>query len=84
MLLFDTPTATNLLKESNGEEALAQLDQALAPGKAGVKDFQTFTDLEGQTRRDVEFLKGSKLVKEGTPISGWIYEVETGRVKQIV
>lgn len=50
---------------------------------AGTYDFQPFPDLEKAVSDDVEWLKShSALV--GKTISGWVYEVETGRTKQIV
>ena len=43
-------------------------------------DFLTFPHLEGSVKDDVEFLKGSKLLKKGTQLSGWVYDVTTGKV----
>jgi carbonic anhydrase len=43
-------------------------------------DFGAFPDLEASVRDDVEFLKSSPLVLKNIPITGWIYEVETGKV----
>ena len=56
------------------------------PGNAAVAeaidkiDFLPFPNLEESVKDDVEFLKGSKLIKEGTHLSGWIYDVTTGKV----
>lgn len=47
-------------------------------------DFQPFTDLEGALKRDVEFLKGHGGLVGGVPVSGWIYDVGTGRVGRVV
>jgi len=33
---------------------------------------------------DIEFLKGSKLIPEKVKVSGWVYEVETGKVRSVV
>lgn len=48
--------------------------------------FGPFPDLEKAVEDDVALLnlKNSKLVPDSIAISGWVYEVETGRVKQIV
>ena len=51
--------------------------------KAFGGDFQAFPVLEDAVKSDVEFLKGSKLIPEKIKISGWIYEVETGRVRRV-
>jgi carbonic anhydrase len=39
-----------------------------------------FTDLEKSVRDDVNFLKESPLIVEGTKITGWIHHLETGEV----
>ena len=50
---------------------------------ASTFDFQPFPDLEKAVKDDVEWLKGhSALV--GKTVSGWVYEVETGKTKQVV
>ena len=46
-------------------------------------DFQPFGDLEQGVRDDVEFLKGSKAVPDHVVVSGWVYEVESGRVRAV-
>ena len=57
------------------------------PGNAVVAeavdniDFLPFPDLTESVKDDVEFLKGSKLLKKGTNLSGWIYDVTTGKVR---
>lgn len=33
---------------------------------------------------DVAYLKGSKLVPDEVTISGWVYEVETGKTREVV
>lgn len=43
-----------------------------------------FTRLETAVEEDVEFLKKTKLAPDDVVISGWVYEVETGKVRQVV
>jgi carbonic anhydrase len=43
-------------------------------------DFLTFPHLEESVKDDVDFLKASKLLKNGTHLSGWIYDVTNGKV----
>jgi carbonic anhydrase len=43
-------------------------------------DFGAFPELEASVKDDVEFLKSSPLILKDIPITGWIYEVETGKV----
>lgn len=56
------------------------------PGKAAVAeavdniDFLPFPDLKESVKDDINFLKGSQLLKGGTNLSGWIYDVTTGKV----
>ena len=57
---------------------------AVAELAAFKGDFQAFPELEAAVKDDVEFLKGSKLIPDSVTISGWVYEVETGKVKSVV
>lgn len=43
-------------------------------------DFLTFADLEPSVKADVEYLKQHPLLVNRTNITGWVYEVETGKV----
>jgi carbonic anhydrase len=47
-------------------------------------DFQPFPDLEESVKSDVEWLRGKKSIPKDVVISGHVYEVETGKVRQIV
>jgi hypothetical protein len=67
----------NLVHKNLGEEATAEL-------AAFKGDFLPFSDLEAAVKEDVDFLKESKLIPEKIKISGWVYEVETGKVKSVV
>ncbi|KAI1281145.1 beta carbonic anhydrase clade D [Xylaria sp. FL0933] len=75
MLTFTNEDAHELVKKNLGPTAAAEL---------GPLDFLPFTDLEDAVKEDVEYLKRSATVPEDVKISGWIYEVETGKVRQIV
>jgi carbonic anhydrase len=56
------------------------------PGNAAVAeavdniDFLPFPDLKQSVKDDIDFLKGSKLLKKDTHLSGWIYDVKSGKV----
>ncbi len=41
-------------------------------------------DLEQGVKDDVEWLKSNGALPQGVEISGWVYEVETGKTKHIV
>ncbi|WWD18254.1 hypothetical protein CI109_102704 [Kwoniella shandongensis] len=47
-------------------------------------DFLPFPQLETAVEEDVKFLKGTSLIPDDVPISGWVYEVETGKVRSVV
>lgn len=52
--------------------------------KAKKFDFLPFAELEQAVRDDIDFIRGSKLVPPQVVLSGWIYEVETGRTRRVV
>lgn len=52
--------------------------------KAKKFDFLPFPELEQAVRDDIEFIRGSKLVPSQVVLSGWIYEVETGKTRRVV
>lgn len=47
-------------------------------------DFLPFDNLEQSVRDDVEWLKSHPLVLKETVITGWTYDVKTGKVSQVV
>ncbi|KAJ8100586.1 carbonic anhydrase [Lipomyces tetrasporus] len=46
-------------------------------------DFLPFSDLEQSVRDDVEYVRTSKVVRPEIRVSGWIYEVETGKIRPV-
>jgi len=75
MVTFSTPQLRTLVKDSDPQNtALKTVDQI---------DFLEFGDLEQSVKEDVKFLKENPLVLPETKITGWVYEVETGKVRQI-
>jgi carbonic anhydrase len=49
----------------------------------GEFDFQPFHDLDASVREDVEFLTGSELLDPATLIRGFVYDVTTGRLREV-
>ena len=47
-------------------------------------DFQPFSDLEQGVRDDVLWLKNNGALAKDVTLSGWVYEVETGKTRQVV
>lgn len=77
MLIFKNDDAKDLVQKNLGDEAVKEL-------AAFGTDFQSFPVLEDAVKADVELLKASKLIPDSVKISGWIYEVETGKVRSVV
>lgn len=46
--------------------------------------FLSIAKLEDSVREDVNFLKSSPLLLKDVPISGWLYDVKSGKLNQIV
>ena len=77
MLTFKNEDATGIVKKNLGEEAVKELGNFNS-------DFLPFPELEGAVESDVKYLRKSKLIPDKVKISGWIYEVETGKVKHVI
>ena len=58
--------------------------EAAAELKARGLDFLPFPELEGAVKQDVQYLKDTKLVPGNVTISGWVYQVETGKTVRVV
>lgn len=63
-------------------EFTEQLKRDLAVD-AEDQDFLPFTDIEESVREDIALLKNSPLIPEDIIISGAIYDVDTGRVREV-
>ena|SRR5579871_3952942 len=75
MLTFKNEDAHAIVLKNLGDEAEKELE--------GL-DFLPFPNLDQAVKDDVEYLRGSKAIPSNVTISGWVYEVETGKVRQIV
>lgn len=74
MLTFKNEGAHKVVEASLGKDGAAEL--------AGL-DFLPFPDLDDAVRDDVAYLRGSKAIADGVTVSGWVYEVETGKVRAV-
>lgn len=74
MLTFDNAAAKDLVKKQKGKAAAEEVEDI---------DFLTFPDLEAAVKKDIAWLQ-SKAIETGITFSGWVYEVETGKVKKIL
>jgi len=74
MLTFKNEDAHAVVKNTLGEEASQEI---------GNLDFLPFPELEDAVRADLKYLKESKAVPDSIALSGWVYEVETGKVRKV-
>ena len=71
MLTFQNEDLTAKIKEDLGVDTTGQ-------------DFLPFPDLEKSVRDDVEIVKNSDLIPDDIPVTGAIYDVKTGELREVV
>jgi carbonic anhydrase len=71
MQTFTNDSLRSQLRESFGEES-------------GHIDFLPFSDVEQSVREDVEAIRGDPFIPAGIDISGFVYDVKTGRLERVV
>ena len=74
-------TDCGMLTFSN-EDLYARVEKELHSDASSV-DFLPFKNLERSVIEDVEFLKGSPLLTPGTEIRGFVYDVESGDLREV-
>jgi len=79
MLTFTTGELREKLKGS-AEESKA--DEVAAA--ADAIQFLEFSDLEESVKEEVEFVKAHPLIMKETEVTGWVYHVESGKVRRMV
>jgi carbonic anhydrase len=65
------------------EDAYAKVQEDLDADASEI-DFMPFRDLDQSVRDDVDFLQGSPLIAPETEIRGFVYDVETRRLREVV
>ncbi|KAK9463734.1 carbonic anhydrase [Lipomyces oligophaga] len=70
MLTFEDSELHGLLKERFGKD-IADLD------------FLPFSNVEASVRDDIALIRSSGVVRSEIPVSGYVYEVETGRIRPV-
>jgi carbonic anhydrase len=75
-------TDCGMLTFSNDELAAKVRDDLGAD--ASSWDFLPFSDLEQSVRDDVEILRDSELIPDNIAIAGAIYDVNTGRLREVI
>ncbi len=64
----------------------AQLRKKVSDELGATTDipFLAFTDIDQSVRDDVKAIRESPLLLKGLPLSGFVYDVKTGRLRQVV
>ncbi|MBA2274626.1 MAG: carbonic anhydrase [Actinobacteria bacterium] len=75
-------TDCGMLTFSN-DDLVAKIRDDLGADASG-RDFLPFGDLKQSVVDDVEAVRSSELIPDDIPVTGAIYEVETGRLQEVV
>ncbi|KAF9243839.1 carbonic anhydrase [Melanogaster broomeanus] len=76
MLTFTDESLRNQLTEAHpGNAAVANA--------AKSTEFGPFNDLDESVKNDVAYLKSHPLVQQKGSITGWVYQVEDGKIRQV-
>ena len=62
-----------------GAEAVAELDAV----NCKRFDWLPFAELRQGVKDDVAFLRSSRAIARSVNVSGWVYDVETGKVSRV-
>ncbi len=66
----------------DNEELWERLRRETGADASGI-DFLPFRDLEASVREDVAAIRDSPLIPLTIPVRGFVYEVETGRLREV-
>ncbi len=70
MLTFDNPTMHGICQERLGVDA-------------SDIDFLPFADVEQSVRDDIEIVRSSPLIPSDIDVTGFVYDVKTGRIHEV-
>ncbi|KAI0706060.1 carbonic anhydrase [Cytidiella melzeri] len=76
MLTFTTPQLRDIVKSSTDDLSVAQAVDNI--------DFLEFPELHQSVKDDVKYLKENPIILPETEITGWVYDVGTGKITQVV
>ena len=65
------------------EDLAAKIKEDLGVDASG-QDFLPFSDLEGGVREDVEKVRASELIPNDITVSGAVYDVKTGELREVI
>jgi carbonic anhydrase len=66
-----------------GQELQERLTEETGADASDI-EFMTFTDLEESVVEDVRRIGESPFIPDDIPVSGFVYDVRTGRLKEVV
>lgn len=66
------------------DDALRQKIEDEKGVDVGKTDFLTFADLDQSVRDDVETIRALDSLPDGVEVSGYVYDVRTGRLREVV
>ncbi|PWT99900.1 MAG: carbonic anhydrase [Bacteroidetes bacterium] len=89
MELFSDDIIRDLLSKSLktatvDEKGWRNLEESGGSGEAKFINFLTFKNLKGSVLEDVERIKNHPLVPKDIPVYGYIYDVKTGKLIEVV
>lgn len=71
MLTFDNDTLYGIVRDQVGADA-------------SDIDFLPFSDVAESVREDIEIIRNSPLIPSDIPVTGFIYDVTTGKISEVV
>ncbi|KAF5393483.1 hypothetical protein D9757_000491 [Collybiopsis confluens] len=81
MLTFTAPDLRNIVK-SDAKSRPANVKEAIEKAVDSLEIYE-FGHLENSVKDDVKFLQDNLLVLDETEVTGWIFDVKTGKVSQV-
>jgi carbonic anhydrase len=64
------------------EDAWTMLEDATGTSARDI-DFLPFSDVEASLREDVRTIRDNPFIPKDAEVTGWVYDVRTGRVTQV-
>jgi carbonic anhydrase len=74
MLTFSNDDIREKLGQTNGPDCWQAAREI---------DFQPFPDVEQSVRDDVAAIRNSPLIRKDIPVTGYVYDVHTGKINQV-
>lgn len=65
-------------------ELFTKMRQATGTAAAGPEAIHTFTDLDENVHKQVEKVRSHPWIPDGLVVRGFVYDIETGRLREVV